>query len=100
LGTSGNPQSHLNYAIVIQSEHARKSLKELKKARTPREWSLQCRSVAIETVYLHGKLRGSLSRDDAPDLPDGYTKTAKAAAERQAALAGYRLADEVQKWVK
>jgi hypothetical protein len=100
LGTSGRPQSRRNYAIAIQSEHPRKSLKELKKARTPRAWSLQTRSLAIESVYLYGELKGSFSREDAPDLPEGYTKTAKAVAERQAALAGYRLSDELQRWVK
>jgi hypothetical protein len=100
LGTSGKPQSHVNYAIAIQSEHPRKSLKELKKARTPKDWSLQGRSLAIESVYLQGKLKGSLSREDAPALPEGYTKAAKLVAEKQAALAGYRLADEIRKWVK
>ena len=100
LGTSGKPQSRLNYAIAIQSEHPRKRLKELKKARTPKDWSLESRSLAIESAYLHGKLKGGLSREEAPDLPPGYTKVAKIVAERQAALAGYRLADEIQKWVK
>jgi len=32
-------------------------------------------------------------------LPDGYTRNIKVVAERQAALAGYRLADEVRKYV-
>ena len=100
LGTSGKPQSHLNCAIAIQSEHPRKSLKQLKKARTPKDWSLESRSLAIESVYLHGKLKGGVSREDAPELPGGYTKAAKAVAERQAALAGYRLADEIKKWVR
>jgi hypothetical protein len=100
LGTSGKPQSRLNYAVELQSEHPRKSLKALKKARTPKEWSLEGRNVAIENAYLRGELKGGLTREDAPDLPSGYTKTAKAMAERQAALAGYRLADEIEKWVK
>jgi hypothetical protein len=45
-------------------------------------------------------LNGGASKETAPDLPEGYTKTAKAVAERQAALAGYRLADELQKCLK
>jgi hypothetical protein len=100
LGTSGKPQSHLNYAIMIQSEHPRKSLKQLKKSRTPKDWSLESRSLAIESVYLHGKLKGGLSKEDATDSPVDYTKAAKVVAERQAALAGYRLADEIGKWVR
>jgi hypothetical protein len=100
LGTSGTPQNRVNYAVAVQSEHPRKSLKEIKKERTPKEWSLEGRSIAIKYAYLHGKLEGSLNREAAPDLPEGYAKAAKAVAERQAALAGYRLADEIRKWVE
>jgi hypothetical protein len=98
LGSSGKPQSLLNYAILIQAEHSRKSLKELKKARTPKDWSLESRSLAVEKVYLREKLKGGTSKDTAPELPAGYSKTAKKVAERQAALAGYRLAEEIKKW--
>lgn len=100
LGTSRKAQSHLNYAIALQSEHPRKSLKALKKARTSKDWSLESRGLAVEKVYLHGRLEGGTSRELAPNLPSGYTRAAKAVAETQAALAGYRLADEIQKWVK
>jgi hypothetical protein len=100
LGTSGKPESHLNYAIAIQVEHPRKALKELRKDKTPKDWSLESRGLAVEAVYLRGKLKGGTSRETAPDLPAGYTKAAKTAAERQAALAGYRLADEIQKGLK
>jgi hypothetical protein len=100
LGTSGKPQSHLNYAIELQSQHPRKSLKELRKARMPKDWSLEGRSLAAEKAYLRGKLKGSTSRTTAPSLPSGYTKEAKAVAERQATLAGYRLADEIGRWLK
>jgi hypothetical protein len=100
LGTSGKPQSHLNYAIMIEHEHPRRSLPELKKAKTPKDWSLESRSVAIEKAYLHGELKGGTSKETAQELPEGYTKAAKVVAERQAALAGYRLADEIEKRVK
>lgn len=100
LGTSGKPQAHLNDATEILARYPRKSLKELGKARTPKEWSLEGRAVAIEHAYLHGKLNGSSSRENAPDLPEGYTKSAKVVAEKQAALASCRLADEIQKWVR
>lgn len=100
LGTSGKPQAHVNYAIQIESEHPRKSLKELKKHKTPKEWSLEGRGLAVEKAYRRGELKGSVNREDAPELPEGYTKEAKAVAEKQAALAGYRLADELEKWLK
>jgi hypothetical protein len=100
LGTSGKPQSHFSYAIQIQSEHTRNSLPELKKSKTVKEWSLEGRSLAIEKAYLHGELKGSTSADEAPALPEGYTKAAKSVAEKQAALAGYRLADEIRTLLK
>ena len=100
LGTSGRPQSHLNYAIQIQAEHPRKTLKELAKHKTPKKWSLEGRKLAIEKAYLHGNLKGSKSADEAPGLPEDYTKAAKVVAEKQGALAGYRLADEIKKFLK
>jgi hypothetical protein len=100
LGTSGKPQSHLDYAIMIEHDHPRKSLPELKKAKTPKEWSVESRGVAIEKAYLHGELKGGTSKETAQALPEGYTKAAKVVAEKQAALAGYRLADEIEKWVR
>jgi hypothetical protein len=100
LGTSTKPQSRLNYALEIQSEHPRKSLRELTGSKTVREWSLESRGLAIENGYLRGALKGSTSVEDAPSLPESYTGTAKNIAEKQAALAGYRLADEIRKCAK
>jgi hypothetical protein len=100
LGTSSKPGPQLSYAIEIQSLYPRSSLKELKKARTPKNWSLESRAVAIEKAYLRGTLTESPRADGATELPPGYTKEAKATAERRAALAGYRLADELGKYLK
>ena len=72
------------------------SLPELTEYTTSKEWSLESRQLAIDTGYLHAELKGSTNADTAPSLPDGYTKQAKAVAERQGALAGYRLADQIQ----
>ena len=99
LGTSSKLRTHLDYAMEIDSRYPRNSIKELKKHKTPKEWSLESRAVAIEKVYLRGKLAGSTRADTAPDLPSGYTQAAKAVAERQAALAGYRLADDIRKFL-
>lgn len=100
LGTSSKPGPQLSYAIEIQSLYPRSSLKELKKARTPKNWSLESRAVAIEKAYLRGTLPESPRADGATELPPGYTKEAKTTAERRAALAGYRLADELGKYLK
>jgi hypothetical protein len=100
LGSSNNPRTQWNYAIEIEAKYPRTSLPELAAHTTPKEWSLESREVAIETGYLRGALQGSTNADTAPALPAGYTKAAKAVAERQAALAGYRLASEIQKYLK
>jgi hypothetical protein len=100
LGTSSKLNTHLDYAVEIEARHPRNSLKELKKHQTPKEWSLESRAVAIEKAYVRGNLKGSTRADSAPELPDGYTKAAKTVAERQAALAGYRLSDEIRKYLR
>jgi hypothetical protein len=97
LGTSAKVNSQVAYAIQLQREYPRRSLGELKKQTTPREWSLEGRILAIEKAYLNGQLKGSADEDHAPKLPDGYAKAAKSVAERRGALAGYRLADEIAK---
>jgi hypothetical protein len=61
---------------------------------------LESRGAAVEKAYLRGELKGGTSKENAVGLPEGYTKVAKVVAEKQAALAGYRLADELQKWVR
>lgn len=95
LGTSAKVQPQINYAAQIQQTYPRRSLKELK-SKTPRMWSLEGRTLAVEKAYLLGRLKGGVDEDTAPALPDGYTRTAKDIAERRAALAGYRLADTVR----
>jgi hypothetical protein len=52
LGTSGKPQSHLDYAIMIEHTYPKKSLQELKKAKTPKDWSLESRGIAVEKADL------------------------------------------------
>lgn len=100
LGTRIQARQQFNQAVQIKANYPRTELKELGKATTPKDWSLESRSVAIEKAYLHGELKGSTTPESAPALPDGYTKTAKSVAEKQAAVAGYRLADEIEKCVK
>jgi hypothetical protein len=80
--------------------YPKKLLLEMKKAKTPKEWSLESREIAVEKAYLRGELKGGTSKETAVELPEGYSKAAKVVAERQAALAGYRLADEIGKWVR
>ena len=100
LGSSVDPRTQWNYAIELDAKFPRASLPELTVHTTPKEWSLESRELAIDKGYLRGTLKGSTSADTAPELPADYTKQAKAVAEKQGALAGYRLADEIQKYLK
>lgn len=97
LGSSVNARQQLNDAIELSATHKRKSLSELSKYKTPKSWSVESRQIALESAYLNGTLKGSKTKTDAPALPEGYTKNLKQIAEKQAAVAGYRLADEVRK---
>jgi hypothetical protein len=99
LGTRTNPGSQLNEAIRIRKEHPWIWLAELKR-KPAKEWSLESRALAVDRVYLGGKLKGSKTPDGAPALPKGYTKTAKKVAEKQAALAAHRLAEEIRNCLK
>jgi len=100
LGRSYNFRDQLHDAIKLQAEYPRKSLPELERAKTAKDWSLESRLVAVNTAYRRGTLEGSRNEERAPRLAAGYTQAAKQAAERRGVLAGYRLADEMQKCLK
>ena len=100
LGSAVNPRTQWNYAAVLDSKYPRTSLPELSQDTTPKSWSLESRALAIEYGYLNGQLKGSTDENTAPSLPPDYTKNAKTVAEKQGALAGYRLADEIREYLK
>ena len=95
LGSTLNPRLHWNTAIEFQSKFTRPALPELASHTKPQAWSLESRQLAIDQGYLRGNLNGGNSRETAHFLPADYLKNAKAVAEKQGALAGYRLADEI-----
>lgn len=100
LGSAINPRTQWNYAIELDAKFPRTALPELAAHTTSKEWSLESRQLAIQYGYLNGNLRGGMSESTAPALPADYTKQAKTVAERQGAMAGYRLADEIRKYLK
>jgi hypothetical protein len=78
--------------LRLRPEFAREKLTELT-AEAFEAWAKdEGVRLAAETVYHHGAIAGGTSELTAKTLPDGYTKAAKAAAERRAVLAGYRTA--------
>ena len=63
-----------------------------------KDWAAESFDVAKHDVYADGKLAGMTRQqaedrpDGVPPLPVGYTRHARAVADRQIAIAGYRLA--------
>ena len=100
LGSSSSPRAQWNDAIALGVKFPRSSLPVLLTDTTPKSWSLESRQLAISAGYLNGKLAGATNLETAPPLPAGYTKAAQAVAERQGALAGDRLADEIRTYLK
>ena len=86
--------------LRARPEFARDKLTELKETDFEKWAKVESFGQAREVAYLDGKLKGGKDADSAPVLPAGYAKKAKAVAERQIILAGYRLADVLKKEVK
>ena len=94
LGTSKNLRSAYNEALELEREHTRSTLPELQAAASVRDWMLESRAIAIDSVYLDGRLAGVDDKSlDAPIVPETYRRSSKSVAGRRVALAGYRLAD-------
>jgi hypothetical protein len=99
LGDAESPIIQWRYSHQLQMQFPRAALPELRRDATPTSWSMESRKQAIEFGYLYGHLKGGTNIVSAPALPDGYLDHAKSVAERRGALAGYRLADEIQKYL-
>lgn len=98
VADAGSSREALNKAILLETEHPRGAAAELQKSPSPESWSLEGRELAIQEAYLHGNLRYAVGKQlNAPVLPEGYTKKARAISERRVTLAGYRLADMLKR---
>lgn len=101
----GDYQSKLLMGMVAdgirrRDEWSRSALQEELAKKSVADWAAESHAVAVQSVYLNGKLKGTsaavLKKDGSaaiPALPPGYRATGERVAARQAALAGYRLAD-------
>jgi hypothetical protein len=79
---------------------SREAFKDALQIKDPAGWAQESHEIAVEHVYLKGKLVGVAAREqrDNPDLvvpgvPRGYIKNAEQVAARRAVLAAYRIAD-------
>jgi hypothetical protein len=57
------------------------------------DWALASYKVAVDKVYLEGKLQGNKDKNNGLVLPADYKGPAKETAKRQIMLAGYRISD-------
>ncbi len=70
---------------------------ELTTRNTVRDWSLDSSRLALADAYLNGQLAVSTDAQQGTTLDADYETRAKTVADRQVALAGYRLADEINR---
>jgi hypothetical protein len=88
---------NLATALRTRPEFARPNLTPIDGETTFEQWKDSSVKLAIDAVYCNGKVMGSPHKDSAaPVLSEAYVKSAKAVAERQIVLAGYRIADRLK----
>ncbi len=82
-------------AAELASKFPRAELPELTKHTSPLGWSHESRALAISDGWRRHSIACGLTEGTAAELPADYEEKAHAIAERQVALAGHRLADEL-----
>ena len=90
----------LHRAQELAPGFPRNSLPELATHRTPLSWSLESRELVITSVWLRHTLPYGLTAGTAGELPVDYVSKAREIGNRQAALAGHRLADQLHEILK
>lgn len=94
---SENFQTVRNAATKIRASYQRSKLPELRETQFNNWAKLESFRIAKQKAYLNGKLSGSTDKNNGKPLPPNYAATAKPIAERRMSLAGYRLADVLNK---
>jgi hypothetical protein len=90
----------LHRAQELAPAFPRAKLPELATHLTPESWTLESRALVISDVWRRHKLAYGLTEGTAAGLPADYADKARAIAERQVALAGHRLADQLHEVLK
>jgi len=104
LTSSNNTRTLRNIAIEVQSRFSKASLSELA-VTEPEALAKESFEIAVKIAYQNGALRGTPNGQrkdcrevmDAVVLSNGYTAIARKIADRRMMLAGYRLADLLQR---
>lgn len=88
-----SPTAALASAERLERSLPTSALPDLARDQDPVAWSLESRTIAIQSAYLNGKLPGAATDTKANPipLPPDYLSTGKTIADQRLALAGYRL---------
>ena len=81
-----------NNATRIAHDYAESSFPAGKTTSPVQKWTLESYDLAVQYGYLKGQISLASTAKEAGPLPSDYSKNAITVAEKQAALAGYRLA--------
>ncbi|MEO6785940.1 MAG: S1/P1 nuclease [Chthoniobacteraceae bacterium] len=109
FGTGGQLFRPVPLTMVLAAEHRakdlaarfpRSALPELAAHTIPASWSLESRALAVSDGWRRHKLAYGLTEATAAELPADYEEKAHAIADRQVALAGHRLADQLHEVLK
>jgi hypothetical protein len=103
LGPEGTPRAVelISRNILANPNHQRPALAtQMVEHNTYKSWAIESFEDAREFVYLEGKLRGvkpsaATQPSAAPTLPISYEDVARQVARQRIALAGHRLADQL-----
>jgi len=90
-GDKNNIISIVNQATKLIQSNKQLSKKSKKDTISPRQWSLESFVYAVEEVHLNGNLKGSINKENAPQLPEKYTKMLKKLSEKRCYQAGFRI---------
>jgi hypothetical protein len=89
------PDIHNGY-VSLTNEYGRDDLSDVNED-DQKEWIQESFRLAKEKAYLEGALRGGTTLRTAQRLPNGYINNAKPIAKKRLVLAGYRLADLLER---
>lgn len=88
-----SPPFAVESAARIEKAYPSSALPDLVKDKDPVSWSLEGRSIAIESAYLNGKLPVDADTKASPiPLPPDYLTKGKTISDQRLALAGDRMA--------
>ncbi|MEH2093474.1 MAG: S1/P1 nuclease [Nostoc sp.] len=94
---SENFQTVRNTAIRLRNTYQRRRMPELSETQFDNWAKVESFNLAKQQAYLNGRLSGSIDKSEGKLLPVNYAVSSKSIAERRMSLAGYRLADLLNK---